>query len=198
MLKMKLEIYVKVNTDPTDFMESKWGIDASADINGIKILSWTWAVCEHACTRELHSTHVYTVTLALLKQLWIVLNNPQMWAHGYSYKSICHLSLIYLYIVVVQTNWGRQVHRTQTSLNFWSEFAACACLYVIETLNEIVTIQNKTKKGNMFPEAGFCCFLTQFVEKLCNSQRLFLVWASGKNEPCILTDKLGSKLGKHL
>lgn len=41
MLKMK--IYVKVNINRTDFMERKCGIDASADTNGIKILSWTLA-----------------------------------------------------------------------------------------------------------------------------------------------------------
>lgn len=69
MLKMKLKIYVKVNTDPTDLMERKCGIDASAHKNGIKILNQTLAACEHARTRELHHTHVYTLTLALLKQL---------------------------------------------------------------------------------------------------------------------------------
>lgn len=177
-LTLKMKIYVKVNINCTDFMERTCGIDASADTNGLKILRWTLAAWQHAWTRELHSTHVYTLTLALVKQLWMVWNNLKCGHTDTPTKVfVTYLSYIYI-VVVVQKNRGRQAHRTQTSLNLWSEFAACACLYVIETLNEMVTIQNKTKKGNVFPEAGFCCFLTQFVEKLCNSQRLFLVWGT--------------------
>lgn len=47
----------KLAQTPTDFMERKCGIDASADANTIKILSWALAAFEHACTIQLHSSH---------------------------------------------------------------------------------------------------------------------------------------------
>lgn len=56
--QLKLKIYVEVNTNSIDFMEGKYGIDTSADTNGIKLhnLDFGYGCTLHVPEAEFHST----------------------------------------------------------------------------------------------------------------------------------------------